>query len=188
MKVFFQKVFSFFDLFIVFFIVALLTRFFVVQPFLVRGDSMEPTFHNLDYLFVERLTYYFREPHRGEVVVFRFPKNENDFFIKRIIGLPSERVMIKDGKIFIQRSEQSSPFALDERLYLNRDLFTQGNIDTTLGKGEYFVLGDNRGASFDSRLWGSLPKSDLAGKVLVRILPPTDAKAFFGDYYPSLGD
>lgn len=144
---------------------------------------MYPTFHNRDYLFVERLSYYFREPERGEVIVFRFPKNEQDFFIKRVIGLPGERVMLKDGKMSIEKPGDTAVFALDEHMYLNSDIFTQGNIDTTLGKGEYFVLGDNRNASFDSRLWGVLPRREIAGRVILRLLPPADAKTFFGTYY-----
>ncbi len=180
---FLKKIFNFFDLFILFFLVALLMRFFVVQPFLVRGDSMYPTFHNLDYLFVERLTYYFREPQRGEVIVFHFPKNESDFFIKRIIGLPGERVIIKNGKIAIEKATKTPDINLDEHVYLPKDLFTQGDTDTTLRKDEYFVLGDNRSASYDSRLWGVLPRRDIVGKVLLRVLPPGQAKIFFGEDY-----
>lgn len=144
---------------------------------------MYPTFHNFDYLFVERVSYYFREPARGEVIVFRFPKNENDYFIKRIIGLPGERVIIEDGKISVLREAGNEPFFLHEEFPFTKDPFTEGNVAMTLGKDEYFVLGDNRAQSFDSRRWGPLTRREIIGKVLLRIWPPPKANAFFGEDY-----
>lgn len=157
-------------------------RYFVVQPFLVRGDSMLPTFHNLDYLFVERVSYYFREPLRGESIVFRFPENESDFFIKRIIGLPGERVIIEGNTIRISQKGAGEELVLEEDFGANT-VFTGGNVDITLGENEYFVLGDNRAASFDSRRWGPLPEEDIVGRVLFRVWPPARAKAFFSNDY-----
>jgi len=164
-------------------ITVLAIRFFIIQPFLVRGESMIPTFHNFDYLFVERVSYYFRNPERGDVVVFRFPQNESDFFIKRIIASPGERVAIQNGVITIYEAGKKEPLILDEPLFL-KNMQTQGDTDITLGENEYFVLGDNRGASFDSRKWGVLPSRDIAGRVLLRVWPFTDAKFFSAKDYP----
>lgn len=164
-------------------IAVLAIRFFIVQPFLVRGESMVPTFHNFDYLFVERVSYYFRAPERGDVVVFRFPQNESDFFIKRIIASSGERVAIQNGVITIYAAGKKNPLILEEPLAF-RSVPTQGDIDITLGGNEYFVLGDNRGASFDSRKWGALPMRDIVGRVLLRVWPLTGAEFFSAEEYP----
>ncbi len=146
-------------------VIVLPIRYFLFQPFVVRGASMEPSFHEADYLIVDQLSYRFREPKRGEVVVFQYPENPSKRHIKRIIGLPEEEVVIEGENIFIQNEEEE--FLLEEDyLYLpksyNEDQFS-------LGKNEYFVVGDNRGASFDSRNWGPLPRENIVGKVVFQI-------------------
>ncbi len=157
-------------------------RYFLVQPFFVRGQSMEPTFHDGDYLVVDEITYRFREPQRGEVVVFRFPGNPADFYIKRIIGLPGEIVEIKAGKIRIYNSDYPSGFLLEEP-YLPRNLKTEGNVRTQLGDNEYFVLGDNRGASYDSRKWGTVQRRNIIGRVWLRAWPPVEPFIFRAPAY-----
>lgn len=154
-------------------------RQFVIQPFLVRGESMLPNFTDFDYLFVERVSYYFREPKRGEVVVFRFPRNEQEYFIKRVIGLPGEHISIHSDALTITTGK-GEKMKLQES-YLPSGTYTEGNIEITLGPEEYYVLGDNRNYSFDSRQWGVLPKNDIIGKVFVRIWPPTKARAFLSE-------
>src|SRR3989338_7604254 len=143
-------------------------RLFVFQPFLVRGASMEPNFHNWDYLIVDELSYRFREPQRGEVIVFKFPNNPADRYIKRIIALPGETVQVEAGKVSVYRGQQE--VALDEREYLSL-LDTPGSVQTTLGPNEYFVMGDNRPESSDSRSWGTLSEDLIIGRVLLRVFP-----------------
>ncbi len=155
-------------------------RHFLVQPFLVSGESMIPNFHNGDYLLIDELTYRIRPPERGEVVVFRYPNDETTYFIKRVIGLPGERVVMRDGKVTIYNADHRDGFALTEP-YLESDIaaadHTQ-NIDVTLGANEFYMLGDNRPYSFDSRRWGPLPKKDIVGRALVRLWPVAQAKLF----------
>lgn len=142
-------------------------RYFVFQPFFVRGQSMEPNFQNGDYLIIDEFSYRFRDPQRGEVVVFKAPTDPSQRYIKRIIGLPGETVQIQDGKVFIYN--RGVPQILDEN-YIPQSL-TLGNIEISLGKNEYFVLGDNRLLSSDSRRWGFLPKENIVGRVFLRAWP-----------------
>lgn len=146
-------------------------RYFIFQPFFVRGYSMEPNFHQGDYLIVDEISYRFNEPKRGEVVVFKYPKNPSQRYIKRIIGLPGEAIEIKEGKIFIYKGSKS--YILDESNYLPGLLETPDNEKVFLGKDEYFVLGDNRNHSYDSEDWGILPKKLIIGRVILRIWPFT---------------
>lgn len=145
-------------------------RYFLVQPFFVRGQSMEPTFSDGDYLVIDEISYRFREPERGEVIVFRFPGNERDFYIKRVIGLPGETVEIKAGKVRIYNSAHPSGLTLKEP-YLPANLPTEGDLRVRLGEYEYFVLGDNRRSSYDSRRWGTLKKKEIIGRVWIRPWP-----------------
>jgi len=145
-------------------------RYFVFQPFFVRGQSMEPNFYNGDYLIIDELSYQFRAPQRGEVVVFKYPNDTTQRYIKRIVGLPGETVAVNSGKVFVYQ-EDGSPMALDESVYLPQSTQTQGNTKITLSKDEYFVLGDNRSLSADSRAWGTLPEEDLIGRVIFRAWP-----------------
>ncbi len=152
-------------------------RSFLVQPFLVSGASMEPNFSDGNYLLIDELTYRFRPPVRGEVTVFRYPGDVKTFYIKRIIGLPGERVLVKDGAVHIYNTEHPEGLRLSED-YIPPSVMTIGNVDRTLKPDEYFVLGDNRYFSFDSRNWGILPKNDIVGVVRLRLLPIRAAEAF----------
>lgn len=160
-------------------IIVIPIRYFIVQPYIVKGSSMEPNFHNGNYIIVDEISYHFKEPERGDVVVFKFPQTGDDF-IKRIIGLPKETVQIKDGKIFISNSQNSQGFILNEP-YLKND-YTIGNIKITLGEKEYFVLGDNRSASYDSRKWGSLEEKQIIGRALLRLYPFNQVQAFINPF------
>ena len=146
-------------------------RYFLFQPFFVRGDSMEPNFQNKDYLIVDQISYRFREPQRGEVVVFRHPGSPARRYIKRIIGLPGEIVEIKDGQVII--FNQGKEKVLTELDYLIPNTQTPGEIKTHLAENEFFVLGDNRIASSDSRRWGPLTRRDIVGRVFLRLWPIT---------------
>ncbi|MBI2642027.1 MAG: signal peptidase I [Candidatus Wildermuthbacteria bacterium] len=159
----------------------LLIRGFVFQPFLVRGDSMMPNFHNGDYLIVDELSYRFlRDPTRGEVIVFKFPGDTSQKYIKRVIGLPGESVEIKEGKVYILSNGE--PALLEER-YLDPQERTEGFTSLTLKDNEYFVMGDNREFSSDSRRWGTLPRNEIIGKALLRIFPFQDFAAFAAPAY-----
>lgn len=147
-------------------------RYFIVQPFIVRGASMEPNFEDGEYLLIDEISYYFREPQRGEIVVFRYPLNPKEYFIKRIIAFPGERVEIGSGQIKIFNKEYPSGFAINEK-YLPAGLLTFPDISRTLGPNDFFVLGDNRNASSDSRIWGPLEKKFITGRVLFRAWPIT---------------
>ena len=143
-------------------------RYYLFQPFFVRGESMDPNFENGDYLIIDEISYRFSEPARGEVVVFKYPLDESQRFIKRIIGLPGETVEIKNGQVIISNNQSSQN--LNETGYLG-ELVTGGDIKLTLGTGEYFVMGDNRDYSFDSRRFGPVPRENIIGKVVFRAWP-----------------
>lgn len=144
-------------------------RYFLVQPFVVAGVSMEPNFEDGEYLIIDELTFHFREPARGEIVVFHPPSaDEKQFYIKRVIGLPGETVEVNDGKITIYNEANPNGFILAED-YI--DDYTPGRDSETLGEGEYYLMGDNRDASFDSRAFGPVPKDNLIGRVWIRGLP-----------------
>lgn len=162
-------------------------RVFLFQPFFVQGASMETNFHDGDYLIINELGYKkteveiggkniftvdtFKEFNRGDVIVFRYPKDPKQFFIKRVIGLPGEQVKVEGGRVMIFNNDNPEGFVLDESSYLKKDLMTNGAVTAALGSDEYFVLGDNRQFSHDSRAWGALSKDKVIGKVLLRAWP-----------------
>ena len=153
-------------------------RYFLIQPFYVKGASMEPNFYDNQYLVVDELTYRFHEPHRGDVIVLRKPQLESDFLIKRVIGLPGERVQIANGQVTIYNTENPYGVVLDESAYLAPTVKTSGSIDQKLGVNEYFVLGDNREASLDSRYFGIVTRKEIIGRTWIRAWPLNSAKMF----------
>lgn len=143
-------------------------RLYVAQPFIVDGSSMDPTFATGQYLIVDELTYHFNTPERGSVIIFKYPKDTSKFFIKRVIGLPGETVVLKSGVVTIINSAHPSGFTLNEP-YIK---FTKNdNATYTLGADEYFVMGDNRFGSADSRYWGPMPTKDIIGRPILRVWP-----------------
>ncbi len=143
---------------------------FVFQPFLVQGPSMEPSFFDKEYLIVEEISYRFEHPRRGEVIVFKSPGNPEDYLIKRAIGLPSERVTIKGGEVTIYNDSRPGGFKLDE-FYLPSGLTTGGDLDIQISSNQYFVLGDNRSVSLDSRSFGLVDRKSIVGRVWFRGWP-----------------
>ena len=155
------------------FVIVAPIRYFLFQPFIVSGASMAPNFATGDYLIVDEISYRFSTPQRGDVVVFDagfIPGYSGQRFIKRIIGLPGETVTITNGKVEIIRNGKT--LVLDEK-YLPAGLNTLGNVNIALKTDEYFVLGDNRQYSYDSRFWGVVQKKYIVGKAALRILPIT---------------
>jgi len=149
-------------------IIVIPIRVFIAQPFIVNGSSMVPTFEDGDYLIVDEISYRFNNPERGDVVVFRYPNDPSKFFIKRIIGLPGETLKIVGSKVSIRHNKTE-----DEELYESYVVYpAQNNIEITLNDDEFFVMGDNRAQSSDSRSWGPMPKKFLVGRALIRLLPP----------------
>lgn len=156
-------------------------RMFVAQPFIVNGDSMKPTFHNGDYLIVDEISYKRNEPERGQVIVFRLPSNLQRFLIKRIIGLPGETISISGSKISITE-KNGVVVQLDEE-YILEDFSSYGTW--TLAEDEYFVMGDNRNNSSDSRSWGILNKEFIVGKTFLRLFPFNSLSFIPGEYESS---
>ncbi|PIR47594.1 signal peptidase I [Candidatus Uhrbacteria bacterium CG10_big_fil_rev_8_21_14_0_10_50_16] len=144
-------------------------RYFLVQPFYVRGASMEPTFEDREYLLIDEVSYRFHEPERGDVIVFRYPRDKTQFFIKRIIGLPGDTVRVQDGKVTVIDSAHTNGVVLQET-YVSQPV-TLGSEYVTLNPDEYFVLGDNRPASMDSRSFGPIKSEHIVGRVWLRGLP-----------------
>lgn len=143
-------------------------RMFIAQPFIVSGESMFSTFLDGDYLIIDEISYHLGEPHRGDVVVFKYPLDTKRFFIKRIIGLPNEEIEIKGGVISITNKDNPEGFVLEEP-YLKQEFIDDFNFKT--GNKEFFVMGDNRARSSDSRYWGALPENLIIGRAFVRLLP-----------------
>ena len=162
---------SFFAYTIVALGLALFIRFFVAAPYVVSGASMEPTFENWHYLIIDRVSYRFEEPKRGDIIVFDLPQNENRALIKRVIGVPGDTVIVKGNTVTIINADHPTGFILQEPYLDPANLGGVFEVHVTLGTDEFFVLGDNRRVSADSRLWGILPRKDIVGRVLLRLYP-----------------
>ena len=154
-------------------------RYFIIQPFFVRGASMHPTFESGDYLVINEIGYRISDPKRGDVIVFRPPQNRGQFYIKRIIGLPGEVVKIEDGKVWVGKTEATLA-QMHEQYIEGR---TPGNLNMQLGDDEYFVLGDNRNASADSRSWGALKADRIIGKAWIKAWPIGEFTVIKGPMY-----
>ena len=152
-------------------------RYFLIQPFYVKGASMEPTFYDHQYLLIDEITYRFSDPQRGDIVVFHYPKDTSQFFIKRIIGLPGETLEIKDNAVYIYNKKFSQGVKLRED-YLGQEVLTNGNMNVELGDKEYFLMGDNRPSSLDSRFFGVVARKYLVGRTWLRVWPFEQFKQF----------
>lgn len=160
-------------------IIVIPIRMFIAQPFVVSGESMFPTFHDGEYLIIDELSYLIGDPHRGDVIVFRYPGDTKRFFIKRIIGLPNEEIKINNGVITIINEANPEGFTLTEP-YIDEAFDSTASYKT--GADEYFVMGDNRNRSSDSRTWGLLPSKLITGRAYLRLLP-TKSIAYLPGYY-----
>lgn len=178
-----QSVGSFFLEIVKFALIAVLIvipiRLYIAQPFIVNGSSMDPTFATGQYLIIDELSYHFNEPQRLDVIVFSFPQDQKKFFIKRIIGLPGETVAITGTAVTIYNSEHPEGKTLDEP-YINENNLRSNSLKITLRSNEYFVMGDNRAASFDSRDWGPLERNLFVGRALFRLFPLQKLNLFPG--------
>lgn len=152
-------------------------RFFVIQPFFVRGDSMYPTLLNSDYLMVDEISYELSQPQRGDIIIFKFPQDPREYYVKRIIGLPGETVTVRDGQVSIVNTAHPEGFTLQES-YLDSNLKTPGDKTVTLRDDEYFVMGDNRTRSSDSRAFGPVPRRYIVGRAWLRAWPFSEFTLF----------
>lgn len=161
-------------------LIVLPIRIFIAQPFIVSGASMEMTFSTGEYLIVDQVTYHFEEPDRGDVVVFRYPRDPSKFFIKRVIGLPGDTVTVSGLSVIIKNDAYPDGVRLLEPYIL--DMSPQSPIEETMGPGEYFVMGDNRNASSDSRTWGVLKQDNIIGRAYLRLFPISEFGVLPGEY------
>lgn len=180
-KTFGQLIREWFQVIIIALIIALPIRFFIAEPFVVQGASMDPTFSTGQFLIVDRLSYHFDEPGRGDVVVFEYPLDPRTYYIKRIIGLPGETVEINRGKVTIKNTDHPDGVALTES-YVSGVHASMDTLSATLGPTEYFVMGDNRAQSSDSRMWGPLQEELIVGRPIIRLTPINMISILPGEY------
>lgn len=166
------KLKSFFKEVVVFgllaFLIVIPFRKFVAEPYIVSGASMYPTFQTGNYLIVDKISYRFNEPKRFDVIVLAYPNDTSRDFLKRIIGLPNEKIEIEDGIVTIYTKENPKGIKLSED-YVKLPKYD--NMEFQLKDDEYFVMGDNRRDSFDSRYFGTVPRIDVLGKPVARLFP-----------------
>lgn len=144
---------------------------FLVQPHQVKGASMDPTFHDGEYILTDKISYRVNQPQRGDVIVFKAPRNPDFDYIKRIIAIPGDTVSISDGGVFVNGSKLDENYIKSETIILPGQ-YMKDNQQIKLNTDEYFVLGDNRSHSSDSRQWGTVPKKDITGRAFFRYWPP----------------
>ncbi|HXV27278.1 MAG TPA: signal peptidase I [Candidatus Paceibacterota bacterium] len=152
-------------------VIILPVRYFLIQPFFVKGESMFPTYHDKEYILVDKWTYRTARPQRGDVIVFKAPTDVNDYFIKRIVGLPGERVVVQNNTVRVFNAEFPDGFTLNEKVYLPDSHITEGTDDRLLEDDEYYVLGDNRQHSSDSRAFGPVRRELFSGMSWLRLWP-----------------
>ena len=155
-------------------------RMFIAQPFIVSGASMEDTFQSGEYLIVDQLTYHFEAPQRGDVVVFRYPRDPSKFFRKCVIGMPGDTITTDGNIVKIKNEDYPEEIVLNEPYVRGVHMDTQ--LTEVLGSGEYFVMGDNRDASSDSRTWGILEENKIVGRALLGLFPLSSVDIFPGLY------
>jgi signal peptidase I len=172
LKNFFSFVFELIKIVVISLVIIIPIRYFLIQPFYVKGASMEPNFFDHEYLIIDEISYRFNPPKRGDIIVFRYPRNPQEYFIKRIIGLPGEKVQFKDGEVYVFNKQHPDGYILKEA-YLPVGTKTYNTSDDmiTMSDNEFFVMGDNRNSSKDSRTFGPVDKSFLTGRVMLRGWP-----------------
>lgn len=162
-----------------------LVYLFLFQPHQVRGKSMMPNFHDQENLLTDKISYRFNDPERGDVIVFKAPHNEEYEYIKRVIGLPGESVLLKQGHIFINDQELYEPY-LPSNLLTKRGSFLSEEKTIFISENHYFVLGDNRNQSSDSREWGLVPSDNIVGKAWFRYWPLGSLGIIKSPEYPQI--
>jgi signal peptidase I len=184
LKKFFSFTFELIKIVVISLVIIIPVRYFLIQPFYVKGASMEPNFYDHEYLIIDEITYRFQEPQRGDIIVFRYPRNPQEYFIKRIIGLPNEEIKIKDDQVVIYNETNPDGVALEET-YLDEGVKTYSMTEDTINleENEYYVLGDNRNSSKDSRSFGPVNRSFITGRVILRGWPLSRINLFESPVY-----
>ena len=180
---YFDYIFELIKVVLISLIIIIPIRYFLIQPFYVKGASMEPNFFDHEYLIIDEISYRFHEPKRGDIIVFRYPRNPQEYFIKRIIGLPGEKVRIKDSQVFVYNVNGEEQVLSEEYLGEDTKTFSLSEEAVSLGESEYYVLGDNRTSSKDSRSFGPVDNSFIIGKVMIRGWPLDRVEVFEGIEY-----
>lgn len=147
---------------------------FVMSPQEINGASMDPTFHNGEYILTNKIEYKFKKPSRGDVIIFKSPRNKDIDYIKRIIGEPGDRVALENGAFVINGMKLDEPY-LPAGLYTSGGSFLPEGAEIVVAEGRYFMAGDNRGHSSDSREFGPIPLEDFIGKAFLRYWPFSEA-------------
>ncbi len=187
-QIFWKDVLEWAKVIVIAVIIAIPVRYFIAEPFIVNGASMDPTFSTGQFLMVDRLSYRFEKPKRGDVIVFQYPNDPSIYYIKRIIGLPGEIVNIKSGVVTITKSLTTGATSTEDvrttlsEPYIAKDHMSYDNMQIALTDTQYFVMGDNRAQSADSRVWGPLDVKYITGRPVVRLMPPTALAIFPGEY------
>lgn len=178
-KNFFAFIFELVKIVVISLAIIIPIRYYLIQPFYVKGASMEPNFFDQEYLIINEISYRLGSPKRGDIVVFRYPRDPQEYFIKRVIGLPGEKVQVKEGEVYVFGKNDPNGKKLEEP-YLQEGVktFSLSEEQVTLGENQYFVLGDNRNASKDSRSFGPVDKSFFIGKVMLRGWPFNRVRLF----------
>lgn len=159
-----------FQTLVVFATIATIIYWLIAQPHKVSGSSMFPNFHDGDYIITDKVTYRFREPERGDVVVFRNPRDQSQDFIKRIMGIPGDKIKVENNRVYVNGKLIKEPYIKDS-VITNTGAFMRNGEEVTVAPGEYIVFGDNRPHSSDSREWGYVKKNEIIGRVFLRYWP-----------------
>jgi len=168
-------VFDFLKTVVIIFVLAFVIKAFVIQPYIIDGESMEPTFQNNDYLITEKVSYHLRQPQRGDIVIFHPPDSLSISYVKRIVGLPEDEVEIKDKKVYVNGKRIIEPYLTSN----DETAAPKGNdLKMNVSANEYFVMGDNRNHSRDSREIGPIPSKNIVSRIWFRLLPVNNIKAF----------
>ncbi len=155
-------------------ILAVAIRTFILGPYKIPTGSMRPNLMEGDRIFVDKMTYRFREPRRGEVIVFKYPLDRKKDFVKRLIAFGGETVEIREGQIYINGGRLENPLSIATRFYYNREDwdFAKKGQKILVPKEHLFMLGDNSAQSSDSRNWGFVRRKDVVGRAVLIWWPP----------------
>lgn len=164
-----QFLLSFLETIVVALVISIVLYLFIMTPHEVIGSSMYPTYKDGEYLMANKVVYKFSEPERGDVIIFKYSDTQD--FIKRIIGLPGDQVMLKDGHIYVNGTELDEAKYLDASVYTNGGEFLHEGETITVPEGKYFACGDNRQHSSDSRSFGPIEKANIKGKAWIVYFP-----------------
>lgn len=174
LTVLFRNVVNFFLDFLETIVVALsifvVIYLFIVQPHEVKGNSMEPNFHNNEYILTDKISYRFRQPQRGEVIIFKAPRNQEVDYIKRVIALPGDRIKVEKGFVYVNGEKLGEPY-LKDTTSLFPGSFMQEGVEILVGEDEVMAFGDNRPHSSDSREFGPVPQNLIIGRAIIRYWP-----------------